>query len=302
MKKRIAFILAFIMAVSMAACHPQDDARNPSDKPGNVETNTGTENQTDANTETQKAEPSQEATVTEETTVTLESGEVVYPCELPMTFEIRANGENPEISPLKAGTMRYVLKKVWIVEDQSGIPAEGGFIPHNVAWVAEDMEHGKGWTYPELVQEDGSFAEDIFLLMMEIEVENVGAECWTVDDLNSEKKSMGVFKDPYLFTDLGGRFTVRERAGVNGTQPFMWETAYYSGYGALKDDPENEMNRRPFAYRLKPGEKQTFTVGTFIGNCLDGTPRTFSSLCLRIAAEWEGNKDDEVTLVALPMQ
>lgn len=302
MKKGIALILAVLMAVCMAACHPQNNDLHQKESIGKEETNAETENHPDENIETQVTEPSQEATAAEEKTVKLASGELVYPCELPMTFEIRADEENPERSPLKTGTVRYVLKKVWIVEDQSGIPAEGGFLPHNIVWVAEDPEHGKGWKYPELVQEDGTFAEGIFLLLMEIEVENVGAGCWTVDDLDSENRPMGLFKDPYLFTGLGGLFTVREREGINGTQPFMWDTAYFSHYGALAEDPENEMNRHPFAFRLKPGEKQTFTVGTFVGNCLDGTSRTLSSLCLRIAADWEGNKEDPITLLALPMQ
>lgn len=157
-----------------------------------------------------------------------------------------------------AGNLVVTVLDAWVVDHIDEMPAEGGMYPYD--W---NLNMGEGWTvyYDDLedfVQEDGSFEEGVFLVMVKTTVENMDASVYIPE--NDQFK----YQDPYMFR-LQNMIVLSE-LDINR----KWTASYSSLYESHPD--------HPMAIHLGPGEAVELTVGFWVGDNWDGSTRDLSNL------------------------
>ena len=162
---------------------------------------------------------------------------------------------------IATGKLEVTLKDARAVTHKDGIPTEGGFYPYD--WY---LYMGEGWTeeyrkFEEFIQEDGSFAEGVFLILVDITLENHDAR-----NSDSSEKAYG---DPYIFQPAWYIKLTEHKYDRK------WDFRYSSRYG-MDHEEEN------LAIRLEPGDSVDLTIGFLVGDNWDGSTRDLSKLALGI--------------------
>lgn len=174
---------------------------------------------------------------------------------------------------LKSGKFVFTLANPRLISYMSDLPDEpvknAGFTEATGFTFAlppddpERTDHNthKNIYYPDFVQEDGSFLDGAYLLLLDITVESQDAVNFTKMDKDEGGLPMGLYSDPYVF-----RTESIVNAGVAGDEQedpvpctFLF---YYSGFGSCS---ENDL-----AFRVEPGESITFTIGFPISDIRHG--------------------------------
>ena len=177
--------------------------------------------------------------------------------ESPFTFEY---GYDPEYELIRQGRLVFNITKFWIVDNAAEFPEEDR-IPEGeyVSYCIYD-ENGMGVSmhYPECVQDDGSFAEGVYMVMVEFTVTSENAENWTTSDYFEKKNGngdlvpRGEYEDPYIFgMNMLGLFWAGNACASS-------RIAYFSQLNEVSHSPWS------YAFRVEPGETRTMVVGYFI--------------------------------------
>lgn len=193
---------------------------------------------------------------------------------LPFTFE-KTSEHN-----LKTGKLIYTISSIHVISNIADIPEEGA-VRSNAYIVCYDGEGNELlYDYPDLVQEDGSFAEGNVMVLVDVTVTSEGAEAWTLSDTDSKGNPKGLRSDPYVF-DIQGTF---DRAYPDNRPGHSLH--YYS------ELEEGEDRDSAFTHRITPGESQAFTIGFFINDDPEtGEPFELSKVFLRV------NEDQKIPLI-----
>ena len=190
-----------------------------------------------------------------------------------LTFEY---GYDPEYELIRQGRLVFNITKFWIVNNVAEFPEEDRIpVGEYVSYCVYD-ENGMGvpMYYPECVQDDGSFAEGTYMVMVEFTVTSENAENWTTSDYfekkNGDRVPRGSYEDPYIYEMgmLGQLWAGKECASSR--------IAYFSHL--------NEVSHSPWSYtfRIEPGATRTMVVGYFIHiNDSTGEPFDVSELTYR---------------------
>lgn len=180
---------------------------------------------------------------------------------------------------LVEGKLLYTITAAKAITHTNEIPAIDAIDPETIIW-QPDGSNIIDYSYPDFVNEDGSFLPNCYLILVDVSVESQNATAIT--RLNSE----GQYEDPYTFR--ADRLTLVDLSNTD-TAGFFYveEVDYFSNYA--------ECSEHPLAFRLEPGDKKEFTLGWFIGGYkYDGSLTKLSNLCL---CDTYGNPDS--TLVKL---
>lgn len=186
--------------------------------------------------------------------------------KLPIMFEY-----NTEYDVLRNGRLTYEITGFRVIYNIANLPEAGGIRDDGFVYTVVCLDdRDEAIEYPELVQSDGSFANDTYMVLVEMTVTSENAEMWTSKDLNEYGKPAGSYDDPYLFSiewscDL---YTRSRKAAAK-------MIAYFS---ELNQNLGNWYN-----FRLLPGEAKAVTVGFFVSEeRATQAPYDISDLCLRI--------------------
>ena len=144
--------------------------------------------------------------------------------------------------------------------------------------VGKDKEYG----YDEWFTEDGAYANDCRVILVDVTVENVDAVAWL-----ASADPQGHFEDPYAFyvysvvgiSDISQLYEDEE----TGRQSFTYTG--YQNYFSLRgqydgDSGNNVPGILDYATQLLPGESVSFTVGFPVHVNYDGSPKDLSKLVL----------------------
>ncbi len=182
-------------------------------------------------------------------------------------------------SNLREGRMTFTVTGICTIDNINDLPKEGGIKigqPHPSVYIIycnhdrDDHRHDT-IPYPECVREDGTFALDSYMVLVEYTVTNHDAAQWTADDLDENGKPESYRTDPYLFGLIWGfdlEYTPNHSL-VDSAGTF----AYFSGYDA---DYKSGV-------RILPGETKEFIIGYFVSEkCMTGKPYDVSELYLTV--------------------
>ena len=156
--------------------------------------------------------------------------------------------------------------KVTIVD--STLISDASFLPNQELFFEQYSHH---------VSTDGKFVEGSYLVVIDLEVESVGAEAKFDPDYN----------DPYIFR-IDSLFTLVDISEKQGRNYRYQNIDYFSLL--------NEQSIHPFAYILEPGETLSFQIGFFMGKKKDGSERLLDNLYLCTSS---GNRNSDFVILSL---
>jgi len=198
--------------------------------------------------------------------------------------------ESSQSGRLAKGNLHHEVVGVRVVTQVDGIPQKGGFAPNESGCTYDSDGNETIWHYPDFIQEDGTFANGLRLVLLDVVITSEEAKNWVKSKGNAYGNNAGLFDDPYLFR-IDGIYSLREISATNGDQPFTWTPVFFSEMGTVE--------AHPFAYRLEPGEKICVTVGFLMGNYWDGSDMDLSTLCIRVPFGLLENDDYRENLFVL---
>lgn len=182
-----------------------------------------------------------------------------------LTFEY---GYDSDYELIKQGRLVFNITKFWTVDNVAEFPEQDRIpVGDYVSYCIYD-ENGMGVPicYPECVQDDGSFAEGAYMVMVEFTVTSENAENWTTSDYfekkNGDQVPRGAYEDPYIY-----------EMGMLG---LLWAGEVCASTRVAYFSHLNEVSHSPwsYAFRIEPGETRTMVVGYFI-NIDDSTGEPF---------------------------
>lgn len=251
MKKFLIWLLVLEVFLSLCAC-----SSNPfQGYPGEEE-----------NQQSTGAENTPRPFYTTSAAQTTAEGQAPYPTTK-RGFQYYSLGEPIEVAPrsCKEGKLIAAYSNARLVSRKSDIPNLNGiYDPWKLACqIREDGIHvysynGVGET-PSFVQDDGEFLDGIYLLLLDVTIENIDCACYTTSDIGESGYPLGMYEDPYVFREV----TMRGEWVWNSSEP------YYRAGSAEYFSRMNEQPEDPLVFRLLPGETITYTVGFFIDELVD---------------------------------
>ena len=193
--------------------------------------------------------------------------------ELPFTFV-----KSAEDGELRNGKLTVTINRSWVVTNQNEFPEAGGvrsdewwpvvYSRYNDAGVLEQR-----WYPGDIVQEDGSFAQGVYFVLIEMTLTSEDAENWTWDDKMGNGGSKGSVPDPYMFSIPGG-------LQYPGSQSADTGWAYFSALYEVADVGAG------YEFYLMPGETRTIIAGFMVdANPETGEPYDISELKYRISLD-----------------
>lgn len=187
--------------------------------------------------------------------------------------------ETPETDGnMKSGKLIYTLTGARAVNHAADIP-EGSFSDSGgYLFMFPDGKEAL-YTYPEFIQEDGSFIDGAYLVLVDFTVESQDAVCKTPDDVEPDGTGGGKYSDPYIF-QADSFFPVYDTSQADPSNPDSAGNRYRSYYLAFFSMLNNR-EEHPYAFRLLPGETVGLTVGYLVGDNVDGTPNDLTNVCVR---------------------
>ncbi len=183
---------------------------------------------------------------------------------------------------IKEGELVCTVTGANVITRADELP-EGSFVPgHNIIDVTDEEGNIRYYTHPyppeeddasrfdgDFILEDGSFMDGVYMVTVDILLENKDCSCWTLLD----EGCSGDFYDPYLFgiQNLLKLYNLGESADSQNMDSNRIGFAFFSGYGECYDPEAPETQYDMFnpgnyslAVRLEPGETKTITVGFLV--------------------------------------
>lgn len=153
---------------------------------------------------------------------------------------------------------------VTIVDSTEGLSEKGFMKDAYVCVYNGNFAERKGYTYPEFINEDGQFAPDVRMIVVDIVVENPSGATnrWKNDSGEYENH----YSDPYIFnvSSVCSLIYLKQAKTYDGiTQCTTSGCSYFS---LRESTPENEL-----CFKLEPNETISLQVGFLIGNNSDGS-------------------------------
>lgn len=174
---------------------------------------------------------------------------------------------------LVSGKLIYTVTGARAVSDRAGIP-EGAFQKSADDVLMFPNGEGVEYRYPDFIQEDGSFIDGAYLILVDMTVESQDAANLTAAEVD-ENGVKGKYDSPYIFrADYFFCLTDLSEEGQTGglDSPIIQHPKFFSLCGQREE--------HSFAFELLPGETIAFTIGFLVGDYPSGAPRSLSELCL----------------------
>lgn len=174
----------------------------------------------------------------------------------------------PQISD---GTLAFTVSNARAVCHAADIPGSAECFSYDAeVWFQED-EKVSVYRYPEFIDENGTFMEGSYLVLVDVSVENRDARNRSKSDGDPP---YGDFEDPYLFRADG----------------ILWLTDKEREYDVAFFSQRGKYDEHPMAYRVEPGETVQFTLGFLVSSKPDGSLVDLSD----VYAVTGGNTDSSI--------
>ena len=184
----------------------------------------------------------------------------------------------------------HSLVGVQVITNAADIPEIGDFMDYSSVTTYDVAGEQIVWHYPEFIQQDGEFVDGVHMILLDVEITSENAENWTVYDLNENGDPKGLYSDPYVFR-IDGMYWLREKEALPGLNPRGWFPMFFSGY--------NTTDEHVFAYRILPGEKQSYTLGYLVGTKRNCDPWKLNEIWIRFPYGIPGSKNHKESLIEL---
>ena len=187
-------------------------------------------------------------------------------------------------SEIKEGELMSRITGAKVITNVSQLP-EGSFIPGydfidlvdedgNYIYYAHNIPAGAADAgLVDFVLSDGAFIDGVYMVTLDIELENRGCACRTLLDDDYP----GTFYDPYLLkvSDLFTLYTLGKSAAdvssANGPNINRISLSFFSDYGMgdpdapdARFDYDDSVTDYKMSVRLEPGETKTITLGYIV--------------------------------------
>lgn len=210
--------------------------------------------------------------------------------------------EKLEGNDAKNGSLIYTFSNARMVTKE---PVEGGAADTMLLF----KEDGSSLAYRDVVQDDGSFIDGVYMLLFDVTVQSRDAEMHTIFEVDDEEIPLGQWPDPYIFS-AGGIELVDTSSATTDREDKKGEFPYYAteqtmNYFSQKDELINSKEIEEIAassedpklateviqkmrlenhgwgsFRIEPGEEITYTIGYVVGDRNAGFMWNLDSLAL----------------------
>lgn len=210
--------------------------------------------------------------------------------------------EKLERNDAKNGSLIYTFSNARMVTKE---PVEGGAADTMLLF----KEDGSSLAYRDVVQDDGSFIDGVYMLLFDVTVQSRDAEMHTIFEVDDEEIPLGQWPDPYIFS-AGGIELVDTSSATTDREDKKGEFPYYAteqtmNYFSQKDELINSKEIEEIAassedpklateviqkmrlenhgwgsFRIEPGEEITYTIGYVVGDRNAGFMWNLDSLAL----------------------
>ncbi len=199
------------------------------------------------------------------------------------TYTFVYTGESTAFN-IREGELRATVTGARVITELSGLP-EGSFIPGYDLFALTDVDgeyiyyshslSDRNTGFSDFAGEDGSFTDGVYMVLLDVTLENAGCSCRTV--LDAERP--GTFYDPYLFkaNELFSLCVLGDSAAVisddNDRRENRIGLCFYSGYGRGDPDAkdaeltpggEDDVTNYKMSFKLEPGERAALTLGYIV--------------------------------------
>lgn len=210
--------------------------------------------------------------------------------------------EKLERNDAKNGSLIYTFSNARMVTKE---PVEGSAADTMLLF----KEDGSSLAYRDVVQDDGSFIDGVYMLLFDVTVQSRDAEMHTIFEVDDEEIPLGQWPDPYIFS-AGGIELVDTSSATTDREDKKGEFPYYAteqtmNYFSQKDELINSKEIEEIAassedpklateviqkmrlenhgwgsFRIEPGEEITYTIGYVVGDRNAGFMWNLDSLAL----------------------
>lgn len=210
--------------------------------------------------------------------------------------------EKLEGNDAKNGSLIYTFSNARMVTKE---PVEGSAADTMLLF----KEDGSSLVYRDVVQDDGSFIDGVYMLLFDVTVQSRDAEMHTIFEVDDEEIPLGQWPDPYIFS-AGGIALVDTLSATTDREDKKGEFPYYAteqtmNYFSQKDELINSKEIEEIAassedpklateviqkmrlenhgwgsFRIEPGEEITYTIGYVVGDRNAGFMWNLDSLAL----------------------
>lgn len=210
--------------------------------------------------------------------------------------------EKLERNDAKNGSLIYTFSNARMVTKE---PVEGSAADTMLLF----KEDGSSLAYRDVVQDDGSFIDGVYMLLFDVTVQSRDAEMHTIFEVDDEEIPLGQWPDPYIFS-AGGIALVDTSSATTDREDKKGEFPYYAteqtmNYFSQKDELINSKEIEEIAassedpklateviqkmrlenhgwgsFRIEPGEEITYTIGYVVGDRNAGFMWNLDSLAL----------------------
>lgn len=210
--------------------------------------------------------------------------------------------EKLEGNDAKNGSLIYTFSNARMVTKE---PVEGSAADTMLLF----KEDGSSLAYRDVVQDDGSFIDGVYMLLFDVTVQSRDAEMHTIFEVDDEEIPLGQWPDPYIFS-AGGIELVDTSSATTDREDKKGEFPYYAteqtmNYFSQKDELINSKEIEEIAalsedpklateviqkmrlenhgwssFRIEPGEEITYTIGYVVGDRNAGFMWNLDSLAL----------------------
>lgn len=255
-KYQIALFLSISILFAFSAC--KNEQQGMKQDPGGNSTADSVYHM-EENAITEPTPATGPASAYDETNITLPDE-----ASFPIDFEYEFAYGSTDLRLLKTGKLIYSITDANLIDHISDVPnPDSGFFEASAVFNGNENA-GDSFTlfYPDFVNEDGSFLQGTYLVMLDVTVTSDGAANYTKGDLDEYGKPMGLYDDPYLFRADGifylqdGRAQTVYQDGVAYQYVPSWYIDYFS--------ERNKRTENHMVFRLMPGESISYKIGFLV--------------------------------------
>lgn len=215
---------------------------------------------------------------------------------IPSLVHTSENGTILEYRNLKFGSLSCSFSNARFVDNIHDLPTigkqyfRGG---QSIYMLSEGTETRVDVVDQHFTDQNGSFFDGVYLLLVDVRVTSNNATDWTSYETHTQSDGTqvpaGEFTDPYLFrvdSIVSLSDTSIETTNYEGSSgPDSYYTRSINYYSRMGENPEN-----PILFRLEPGDEITFTIGFLVGDNRKGGPNDLTCLVLSdYSGGFEGN-------------
>lgn len=215
---------------------------------------------------------------------------------IPSIVHTSGDGVVLEYRNLKFGSLSCSFSNARFVNNMHDLPTigkqylRGG---QSIYMLSEGTETRVDVVDQHFTDQNGSFFDGVYLLLVDVRVTSNNATDWTSYETHTQSDGTqvpaGEFTDPYLFrvdSIVSLSDTSIETTNYEGSSgPDSYYTRSINYYSRMGENPEN-----PILFRLEPGDEITFTIGFLVGDNRKGGPNDLTCLVLSdYSGGFEGN-------------